>query len=157
MEFFSSSLDTSEEEKKPCEDTWHIWWLRTLHAAERNLGGPLSATIKAALFFFLLTPGNVYNTKMPSLRNSSCVQLHNRKQLSKAIPVSSSLPGVWTPVQVVLFVLRTCSVLAEAHWSKWTEGSLGFTERLMCSWASHCTKAHLIHPWIGSLKVCEFF
>lgn len=56
-----------------CEDTWHVWWLRTLHAGEGNLGGPLLVTIKAALFFFLLTLGNVYNTKMPSLRNSSCV------------------------------------------------------------------------------------
>lgn len=73
-----------------CEDTWHMWWLRTSHARGGNLGGPLLVTVKAALFFFLLTLGNVYNTEMPSLRNSSCVQLHNRKQLSEAIPVYSS-------------------------------------------------------------------
>lgn len=73
-----------------CKDTWHMWWLRTLHARRGNLGGPLLVTVKTALFFFLLTLGNVYNTEMPSLRNSSCVQLHNRKQLSEAIPVYSS-------------------------------------------------------------------
>lgn len=78
-----------------CEDTWHMWWLRTLHASRGNFGGPLLVTVKAALLFFLLTLGNVYNTKMPSLRNSSCVQLHNRKQLSEAMLVySSSGPGL---------------------------------------------------------------
>lgn len=48
---------------------------------------------------------------------------------------------VWTPVQVVLFVLRTCLVLVEASWSQWTGGSLGFTERCMCAWTSHSNMA----------------
>lgn len=64
------------------------------------------------------------------------------------------LVQVWTPVQVVLFVLRTCLVHEEASWSQWAGGSLGFTERCMCLWVSY------IACWIGHLRLyftCFFY
>lgn len=44
----------------------------------------------------------------------------------------------WTPVKVVVFVLRTCSTLVEASWSQWTRGSRGIAGCLgiwwQCGW-----------------------
>ena len=94
----------------------HCWSLLKLHYFSSSWPLEMSTTPRCPLLEIAAVCS--YITGNSCQRQSQCLALWVR---------------VWTPVQVVLFVLRTCLVLVEASWSQWTGGSLGFTERCRIS------------------------
>lgn len=131
-----------------------MWWLRTSHARGANLGGPLLVAIKAALFFFLWPLEMSTTPRCPLLELAAVCSYITGNSCQRQSQYIILLVQVWTPVQVVLFVLRTCLVHEEASWSHWAAGSLGFTERCVCLWVSHTA------CWIGHLRLyfpCFFY
>ena len=83
------------------------------HANGGNLGGPAADTVEAALFFFPVTLGNVWNTKMPSRAIAAvCSYITGNSCQRQCRRLFSQPPGLLC--RLPLFALGTRSVLASA-------------------------------------------
>lgn len=116
----------------PGEETLvvHCWSLLKLHYFSSSWPLEMSTTLRCPLLEIAAVCS--YITGNSCQRQSQYIAL---------------LVPVWTPVQVVLFVLRSCLLLEETSQSQWSGQSSGFMERYMLLSLFHCPKQTLASIW----------